>query len=40
MFEQSYEGVDGDSASAAELYALLWALAGLPIKQGIAVTGW
>ncbi len=39
VFEQSYGGVDGDSASSAELYALLSALSGLPIKQGIAVTG-
>ncbi|MBK9714319.1 MAG: AAA family ATPase [Kouleothrix sp.] len=39
VFEQSYEGVEGDSASSAELYALLSALAGLPIRQGIAVTG-
>ncbi len=38
-FEQSYEGIEGDSASAAELYALLSALADLPIQQGIAVTG-
>lgn len=38
-FEQSYEGIDGDSASATELYALLSGLADLPIKQGIAVTG-
>jgi predicted ATP-dependent protease len=38
-FEQSYEGVEGDSASSTELYALLSALSGLPIKQGIAVTG-
>jgi lon-related putative ATP-dependent protease len=38
-FEQSYEGVDGDSASSTELYALLSSLAELPIKQGIAVTG-
>lgn len=38
-FEQSYEGIDGDSASSAELYALLSSLADLPIKQGIAVTG-
>ena len=37
--EQSYEGVDGDSASSAELYAILSSLSGLPIKQGIAVTG-
>ncbi|MCH9808544.1 MAG: AAA family ATPase [Alphaproteobacteria bacterium] len=39
VFEQSYGGVDGDSASSTELYALLSALAGTPIKQGIAVTG-
>lgn len=39
VFEQSYEGVEGDSASAAEAFALLSALSGLPIKQGIAVTG-
>jgi predicted ATP-dependent protease len=39
VFEQSYGGVDGDSASSTELYALLSALSGLPIKQGIAVTG-
>ncbi|MFQ5894363.1 MAG: Lon protease family protein [Nitrospinota bacterium] len=38
-FEQSYEGVEGDSASSTELYALLSGLSGLPIKQGIAVTG-
>lgn len=38
-FEQSYEGVEGDSASSTELYALLSALSGLPIDQGIAVTG-
>src|SRR5262245_18661769 len=38
-FEQSYEGVDGDSASSTELYALLSALAELPIRQDIAVTG-
>ncbi len=38
-FEQSYEAVDGDSASSAELYALLSSLADLPINQGIAVTG-
>lgn len=38
-FEQSYGGVEGDSASCAELYALLSALAELPIKQGLAVTG-
>lgn len=39
VFEQSYQGVDGDSASSAELYALLSALAQAPIFQGIAVTG-
>lgn len=39
VFEQSYSGVEGDSASSTELYALLSALSGLPIKQGIAVTG-
>ncbi|MDU8925760.1 AAA family ATPase [Alisedimentitalea sp. MJ-SS2] len=39
VFEQSYGGIDGDSASSAELYALLSALSGLPIHQGIAVTG-
>lgn len=38
-FEQSYRGVDGDSASSTEIYALLSALSGIPIKQGIAVTG-
>lgn len=38
-FEQSYEGVEGDSASSAELYALLSSLSGVPIKQNIAVTG-
>ncbi|MBN2320497.1 MAG: AAA family ATPase, partial [Acidobacteria bacterium] len=38
-FEQSYEGVDGDSASSTELYALLSSLADVPIRQGIAVTG-
>ncbi len=38
-FEQSYEGVDGDSASSAELYTLLSSLSGIPLKQGIAVTG-
>jgi len=38
-FEQSYEGIEGDSASSTELYALLSALSGLPIRQGIAVTG-
>jgi len=39
VFEQSYSGVEGDSASTAELYALLSALADLPIKQSLAVTG-
>jgi lon-related putative ATP-dependent protease len=39
VFEQSYGGVDGDSASSAELYALLSALAEVPIKQSLAVTG-
>jgi predicted ATP-dependent protease len=38
-FEQSYGGVDGDSASSAELYALLSSLAELPLRQDIAVTG-
>ncbi|MBI4585474.1 MAG: AAA family ATPase [Planctomycetes bacterium] len=38
-FEQSYSGVDGDSASATEIYALLSSLSGLPIRQDIAVTG-
>jgi lon-related putative ATP-dependent protease len=39
VFEQSYEGVEGDSASSAELYALLSAIAEVPLKQSIAVTG-
>ena len=39
VFEQSYEGVEGDSASSTELYAILSSLADLPIKQGLAVTG-
>jgi lon-related putative ATP-dependent protease len=39
VFEQSYGGVDGDSASSTELYALLSALAEVPIKQSFAVTG-
>ncbi len=39
VFEQSYGGIDGDSASSAELYALLSAIAGIPIKQSLAVTG-
>ncbi len=38
-FEQSYGGVEGDSASSAELYALLSSLSGVPLRQGIAVTG-
>ena len=38
-FEQSYSGVDGDSASAAEIFVLISALTQIPIKQGIAVTG-
>jgi predicted ATP-dependent protease len=39
VFEQSYGGVEGDSASSAELYALLSALAGAPLRQDLAVTG-
>ncbi len=39
VFEQSYEGVEGDSASSTELYSILSALSGLPIKQNVAVTG-
>lgn len=39
VFEQSYGGVDGDSASSTEYYCLLSAIADLPIKQNIAVTG-
>jgi lon-related putative ATP-dependent protease len=38
-FEQSYSGVDGDSASSTEVYALLSSLSGVPLKQNIAVTG-
>jgi ATP-dependent Lon protease len=38
-FEQSYSGVDGDSASAAEIYAILSSLGRLPVRQDIAVTG-
>jgi ATP-dependent Lon protease len=38
-FEQSYEGVEGDSASSAELYTIISSLSGLPVKQNIAVTG-
>jgi predicted ATP-dependent protease len=39
VFEQSYGGVDGDSASSTELYALLSALSDVPVKQSLAVTG-
>jgi len=39
VFEQEYNGVEGDSASCAELFALLSSLSQIPIKQGIAVTG-
>jgi len=39
VFEQSYGMIDGDSASCAELYALVSSLSGIPIYQGIAVTG-
>ncbi len=39
VFEQSYEEVEGDSASSTELYAILSRLSGVPIKQNIAVTG-
>ena len=39
VFEQSYSGVEGDSASSAELYALISALAEIPIRQSLAVTG-
>jgi lon-related putative ATP-dependent protease len=39
VFEQSYAGVDGDSASSTELYALLSAIAEVPLRQSIAVTG-
>jgi lon-related putative ATP-dependent protease len=38
-FEQSYSGVDGDSASSTEVYALLSSLSGVPLRQDIAVTG-
>jgi len=38
VFEQSYGGVEGDSASSAELYALLSALAEIPLRQDLAVT--
>jgi predicted ATP-dependent protease len=39
VFEQSYGGVEGDSASAAELFVLMSALSGLPLRQSLAVTG-
>jgi lon-related putative ATP-dependent protease len=39
VFEQSYAGVEGDSASSAELYALLSAIADVPLRQSVAVTG-
>lgn len=39
VFEQTYEAIDGDSASSSELYALLSALSGYPIRQDLAVTG-
>jgi lon-related putative ATP-dependent protease len=39
VFEQSYGGIDGDSASSAELYCLLSALSDVPVKQALAVTG-
>ena len=38
-FEQSYSGIDGDSASSTELYAIISSLSGIPVKQEIAVTG-
>ncbi len=38
-FEQNYSGIDGDSASSTELYAIISSLSGIPIKQNIAVTG-
>ena len=38
-FEQSYDGIDGDSASSTELYAVLSSLSGIPVRQEIAVTG-
>jgi lon-related putative ATP-dependent protease len=39
VFEQSYSGIDGDSASSTELYALMSAIAEVPIRQSLAVTG-
>ncbi|WP_300160184.1 ATP-binding protein [Solidesulfovibrio sp.] len=38
-FEQAYSGIDGDSASSTELYALLSSLSGVPLRQDVAVTG-
>jgi len=38
-FEQSYGGIDGDSASSTEIYAILSALSGMPLRQDVAVTG-
>lgn len=38
-FEQTYGGIDGDSASSTELYALLSSLSGIPARQGVSVTG-
>ena len=38
-FEQNYGGIDGDSATGAELYALISSLSKIPMKQNIAVTG-
>ena len=39
VFEQEYAGIEGDSASCAEFYALLSSLSNVPLKQGIAITG-
>lgn len=39
VFEQSYGGIEGDSASSAKLYALLSAIADVPVRQALAVTG-
>jgi predicted ATP-dependent protease len=39
VFEQSYGGVDGDSASSTELYALISSMSGVPLRQDLAVTG-
>lgn len=38
-FEQSYSGIEGDSASAAEVFALISSLSGIPLRQDLAVTG-